>query len=277
MKNIFTKVFITAFMVFLSFNQGALAKSVKFIQITDSHFNTEGIMNNGLSNSQIGLENAIKDINGIAKVDFVVFTGDNIDKANPSELKKFLKEANKLNVPYYVVIGNHEVYKSQKFCKVDYMKMVRRYSKNCRARKANYVFKKNGFVFIVLDGTKEVIPGPSGYFKPPMLKWFDKKLTKYRHSNVIVLQHFPIVAPVVNRSHTTYAIDSYKKVLSKHNNVIAIISGHYHTNGEQMVDGIYHISSPALVEPPHNFKIIEIETVKGQRPQVYTQLRHYEQ
>ena len=30
-----------------------------------------------------------------------------------------------------------------------------------------------------------------------------------------------------------------------------------------MKDGVYHISTPALVEPPHNFKIIEIK-IKSQ-------------
>lgn len=258
--------------------QCAYAKDIKFIQITDSHFSKEGkdYTQRDVENSQSYLEKAIKDINTIPNVDFVAFTGDNIDTANASDLKSFLMIANKLNVPYYVVIGNHEVFKSQKFDKIEYMKIVSKYSKNCRTKSANYSFEKGGIVFLVVDGAKEVIPGPAGYYKKDTLKWLDKELTKYKSKKVVILQHFPIVAPYYNRSHSTYNIPDYEAVLSKHNNVIAIFSGHYHGNGENMKNGVYHVSTPALVEPPHNYKIVEI-TVKNKKDyNIYTQLRHAE-
>lgn len=254
----------------------ASANEIKFIQVTDSHFSStpQSATQRDVENSQKYLENTVKDINGIKDLDFVVFTGDNIDQANPDELKKFLKIANELHVPYYVVIGNHEVFKSQNFDKKKYMEIVRKYSKNCRPNAANYVFKDKGLVFLVVDGAKEVIPGPAGYYKKDTLKWLDKQLTKYKHSKVVILQHFPIIPPYYNRSHSTYDTQDYFAVLKKHTNVIAIISGHYHANGEAMQDGIYHISTPALVEPPHNFKIIEIVNKNHKDYQIYTQLRH---
>jgi len=131
-------------------------------------------------------------------------------------------------------------------------------------------------VFLVVDGAKEVIPGPAGYYKKDTLKWFDKKLTQYKNREVIVFQHFPIVEPYYNRTHSTYNIKDYEDVLKKHSNVIAIVSGHYHANGEAKKDGIYHISTPALVEDPHNYKIVEIEYKNKNDYQVYTRLRHAE-
>jgi 3',5'-cyclic AMP phosphodiesterase CpdA len=181
-----------------------------------------------------------------------------------------------LKVPYYVVIGNHEVFKSQHFDKKEYMKIVSKYSKNCRSKSPNYVFKKKGVVFVVVDGAKEVIPGPAGYYKQSTLKWLDKTLTKYKNDKVVLLQHFPIVEPYFNRSHTTYNVADYQAVLKKHSNVIAIFSGHYHANGENMVDGIYHVSTPALVVPPHNYKVVEISNKNKKDCQIYTQLRHAE-
>lgn len=259
-------------------NQLALAKDIKFIQITDSHFSTTGgdYTQRDVEGSKGYLENTIKDINSISGVDFVAFTGDNIDQANDIALKSFLVIANKLNVPYYVVIGNHEVFKSQNLTKKDYMKIVRKYSKNCRPSGANYVFEKQGLVFVVVDGAKEVIPGPAGYYKKDTLKWLDKTLTKYKHSKVVILQHFPIVEPYYNRTHMTYNVKNYQDVLDKHSNVIAIVSGHFHANGEKMVDGIYHVSTPALVESPHDYKIIEIVGNDTKGYQIYTQLRHAE-
>lgn len=258
--------------------QSVSAKDVKFIQITDSHFSTQGgdYTQRDVEGSKGYLEKTINDINTISGVDFVAFTGDNIDQANDTDLKSFLCIANKLNVPYYVVIGNHEVFKSQNLDKKEYMKIVRKYSKNCRPSGANYVFERDGLVFVVVDGAKEVIPGPAGYYKKDTLKWLDKTLTKYKHSKVVILQHFPIVEPYYNRTHTTYNIKDYQDVLDKHSNVIAIFSGHYHGNGEKMVNGIYHVSTPALVESPHNYKIVEIVGNSKKGYQIYTQLRHAE-
>jgi Icc protein len=254
------------------------SKEIKFIQITDSHVSGfgENYAQREIETSQKVLTNTIKDINSISNVDFVVFTGDNIDQANENDLKSFLKIANHLNVPYYVVIGNHEVFQSQKFGKKEYMKTVSKYSKNCRAKNANYVFKNKGLIFIVLDGAKEVIPGPAGYYKKDTLAWFDKKLQKYKDKKVVVLQHFPVVAPYYNRTHTTYKPENYEAVLKKHSNVIAIFSGHYHANAEVEKDGVYHVSTPALVENPHNYKIVEISLNNKKDYQIYTQLRHAE-
>lgn len=256
----------------------ALANDLKFIQITDSHFSSakEDYTQREVEHSKSVLEKTIEDINSISGVDFVVFTGDNIDTANAADLKIFLKLANTLKVPYYVVIGNHEVFKSQKFDKKEYMKTVRKYSKNCRPSGANYEFEKNGIVFLVVDGAKDVIPGPAGYYKKNTLNWLDKELTKYQGSKVVIFQHFPIVAPYYNRTHSTYNVADYENILKKHSNVMGIFSGHYHANGEKMVDGIYHASAPALVEAPHNYKIIEITGSNKKGYQIYTQLRHAE-
>lgn len=272
-------IIITVFLfLFFSVGTKSYAKDLKFIQISDSHFSPVAIEGSQreVEKSKGILEKTMDDINTIPDVDFVVFTGDNIDQSNDTDLKAFLKMANRLHVPYYVVIGNHEVFKSQKFDKKAYMKVVRRYSKNCRAKNANYVFIKNGFVFIVVDGAKEVIPGPAGYFKKDTLNWLDKQLTKYKNDNVVIFQHFPIVPPCYNRTHATYNVDEYKNVLKKHSNVIAIFSGHYHANGEQMVDGIYHVSTPALVASPHDYKVVEICGSSKKGFNVYTQLRHAE-
>lgn len=255
--------------------QSVYANTIKFIQVTDSHFSALGVeySQRDVENSENVLRKTIDDINCVPDVDFVVFSGDNIDTANALDLVKFLKIANKLKYPYYIVIGNHEVFKSQNLDKKEYMRLVSKYSNNCRYRNANYVFEKKGIVFLVVDGAKEVIPGPAGYYKKDTLKWLDKELTKYKNSKVVIFQHFPIVAPYYNRTHSTYNVKDYEDVLKKHSNVITIFSGHYHANGETMKDGIYHVSTPALVEDPHNYKIVEIDMKNKKDYKIYTQLR----
>lgn len=277
MKNI-TKITLLFLLCLFLAPQCAFSKDIKFVQITDSHFSTNSAeyTQREVETAGENLEKTIDDINTIKDLDFVAFTGDNIDTANANDLKRFLTIANRLSVPYYIVIGNHEVFKSQDLDKKEYMKIVRQYSKYCKPKAANYIFEKKGIAFFVVDGAKEVIPGPAGYYKKDTLAWLDKNLTSYKNKNVVILQHFPIVEPYYNRSHSTYNIQDYENVLKKHKNVIAIFSGHYHANGECKKDGIYHVSTPALVEPPHNYKVVEIEIKDKNDIQIYTQLRHAE-
>jgi predicted phosphodiesterase len=274
-KNLFKKLFLVLVLSFVVTGSG-YAKTIKFVQVSDVNYmlNYDGSEDSGHSKSI--LDSTVKDINGLKNVKFVVFTGDNIDKPSKELLYMFIHSANKLKVPYYVVIGDKEVFKQQQFLKKDYMAEVWKYSNSCHSFKPNYVFKKDGLIFIVVDGAKEVIPGSNGYYRKETLTWLDKKLTNYGKEKVVIFQHFPVVPPYEKESCSTYNVQAYKDMLKKHNNVIAIFSGHYHQNGEQLADGIYHASAPALIDDPHDYKVIEIETSLKSNPQIYTQLRHAE-
>lgn len=254
------------------FSNAVQAKEIRFVQVTDTHFSPENPY------SKKVLQSAVEDINNLNDVSFVVFTGDNIDKQNPDYLKDFVKIVNKLKPRYYLVIGNHDVFRNNGLSKKQYLDTVRNYNffYPINARKPNYVFKKNGYVFIVVDGAKEIIPNNNGYYRKDTLAWLDRKLTKYNKYPVVILQHFPIVPPKDIKSHRTYQAEEYLAMLGKHHNVIAVIAGHYHINGEIMQDGVYHITSPTLLNNPHQYKIIDISTVKGFSSMIYTQLKEVE-
>ena len=58
------------------------AETVKFLQVTDVHFT---------KNNAKYLKEFVNDVNiDFCDLDFVVFTGDNLDKPNPDELWMFL-------------------------------------------------------------------------------------------------------------------------------------------------------------------------------------------
>ena len=65
-------------------------------------------------------------------------------------------------------------------------------------------------------------------------------------------------------------------MLELHDNVIAVISGHFHVNSEIMQNGIYHISTPTLLDNPPVYKIIDIVSKDGLSPIIYTQLKEVE-
>lgn len=252
------------------------AENIKFAQITDVHLS---------ANSEFSinvLKTAIQDINSQPEISFVVFTGDNISNPKEENLKVFAKEIKKLKVPYYVAVGNHDVYKSGGLSKVKYYEILREANPFLLQRSANYKFRRNGFVFLVVDGAKEVIPGSVGYYREDTLKWLEKELSQYdkKQKQVIILQHFPVEYPQgvesSLRTHKTYKVESYKEILSKYHNVLAVITGHFHVNSEQMNDGVYHISSPSLLQMPNAYKIIDIVTTKEFSPIIYTRLKEFE-
>lgn len=253
----------------------ALESSIKFVQVTDAHFDTKTPYKTKV------LTETVKDINRLKGVSFVVFTGDNLNSPNPEDLDDFIRIINKLKAPYYLVLGNHDVFKNKNLSKDQYNEIVRDNNLFWFHRKWNYTFKKRGYTFIVVDGSKEIIPGPVGYYRADTLEWLDKQLTKNEKRPVIIFQHYPIIdSPEFGsahlKSHRTYQPEKYFEVLEKHDNVLSIIAGHFHVNAETMKDGVYHITSPTLLSTPPVYKIIDIVSKDKLSPIIYTQLKEIE-
>jgi len=244
------KFFTFCLFVFLMFYNTAAAKDVKFAQVTDVHF----------KKNSTALVKIVKDINNTSDIDFVVFTGDNIGQPNPQNLEKFLSIVKRLNKPYYIVLGNKDVSKANHLTKKTYMSMVRKVNR-FHPKQTNYVFKKNDIVFIVVDGTKEVIPGVNGVYSKETIAWVDSQLTKNAYNKVVILQHFPLANKPSNEFYYTHNALEYLQMLSKHNNVIAVVSGHFHKNDEVMYNGVYHITSPPASGGV--YKIIDIDVDNG--------------
>lgn len=264
-KNIFLS--ILTIITCLLMQSTVSAENIKFAQVTDVHYKTDSPYRKAV------LEETVKDINNQKDISFVVFTGDNIDSPHTEYLQEFLSVIKKLKVPYYIVIGNHDVFKNGGLSKAKYIEEIHNSNFFYGPRKPSYIFKKNGFVFIVVDGAKEVIPGSMGYYRKDTLTWLDKNLIKNKDFPVIIFQHYPLVEPKVQKSHMTYLKEEYLKLLDKHDNVVAVLSGHYHINGENMRNGVYHISSPTLLNQPNSYKIIDITTTAGFSPMIYTELK----
>ena len=258
------KKFFSVLFLFLFCTISAYANDMRFVQIDGVKYNPED------EASVKTFNNIIKDINKQKNIKFVVFSGDNIAKADKQYLKSFTERANKLKAPYYVILGNKDVNKQKSFGKTAYIKALKKYSKfNASTKQLNYVFEKNQNVFIVVDGSKEVIPMTNGYYKPEVLKWLDEELTKYADKNVIILQHFPIVPPVQKESYYTFKADEYLAMLAKHKNVKAVVSGHFKVNKEEEVNGILHISTAEFPQ----YRIIDIIDCETSNPTFWSTLK----
>ena len=236
------------------------AKELKFAQISDVHLSISENKERKFTENEEQLRKAIKQINKDRKIDFVLFTGDNINKATKKNMARFLRTANKLNKPYYVVIGNHDVFRYNRFDKEDYIHSIWLRHPQMLFKKTNYTFKPNReLVFLVVDGANELIPSQSGYYKPETLEWVNKQLKKYKNKKVVIVQHFPLIPPKAKRSHYTLEPEKYFHIINSYDNVIAILSGHFHHNNTIYKRGIYHMSAPAFSKRPHEYKVITIQ------------------
>lgn len=273
MRRFLSLLFGLLFVAVCALTPKVFAENIKFVQVADVHLSAES------EYSQKVLKSAVDDINKQQNISFVIFTGDNINNPTENNLRTFAKIANKLNVPYYVALGNHDVYKSRGMSKSRYFEILKEENLLFPQKRPNYEFKKNSFVFLIVDGAKEVIPGSVGYYRQDTLKWLDEQLTKNEKKSVIIFQHFPVIYPEGSeselKSHKTYRVEDYKEVLDNHHNVLAVITGHFHMNGESMENGVYHISSPSILALPQAYKIIDIVTTKDFSPIIYTQLREF--
>ena len=253
--------FLTLFLALLVSTGITFAKDMRFIQVSDVKFSA-----NDENNSTEKLINEINKQNGI---EFVIFTGDNIANPKVSDLEKFIANIKKLNVPFYIAIGDKDVNKHKNLSKADYLKILKKQAKKYKPETTNYVFKKNGVVFIVLDGAKDVIPSTNGYYKDETLTWLNSQLNLYSKNNVIIFQHFPIIPPSDKETYYTYKPEKYLAILENHKNVKAIISGHFGINNEIKLNGISHISTAGL---PY-YRVIDVLDYDTKNPTIWAELK----
>lgn len=240
---------LLAFLTVFVISQAGFCKNFKFVQVSDLHYRDD-------LNSVETLDKIINNINNTKNVEFVVFTGDNTANANKKLYTNFLNQANTLKVPYYVVVGNHDVAKTSGFSKADFINVVRKYNKNQKVKNTNFVVKKGDYIFLVVDGARELIPSFGGYYRDNTLSWIDKKLKKYENKNVIIFQHFPIKITMSEKD--TYKNERYEEILAKHTNVKGIFAGHFHTNEEYTKNGIFYSITGQAFGYDGGYKVVNI-------------------
>ena len=241
------KAFKILILLGLFLKLSVLAKEVKLIHITDIDLNTKNAYK---------LQKTIKEINMYKDIDFVVFGGNNIAKADVENLNTFLYLVKKVKKKSFVLLGSNDVLSSSGIDKEFYMKKVRR-AEFRHSAQSNYTFEKNGYLFVAMDGAKQYFKSSNGYYNKEELAWLDKTLEKNKDKKVIVLQHFPLLE-TSSKWLETAKMEEYNEILAKHKNVKVIISGHYGKNQEIKKDEIYHIVTEKYSDTGA-YKVIEID------------------
>ena len=246
--------------------QSYSASSLKFAQVSDVHFST-GTANTTYKltgESSKLLDDAIAQINEIPNINFVMFTGDQIDKSFEKELSAFLPHAEKLTYPWYIAFGNHDTCIGGYLTPAVYLSLVREHNKNFTYTTPYYSFvPQKGYKVIVLDTIIRDRITATGEIGEEQLVWLDEQIKNSPKDTILIFMHVPILEPYNSPSHRLLNADAVETILRKYKNPIAVFQGHYHGAKITQKDNILYVSTPALVSYPNAFRIINVTNYRN--------------
>jgi len=244
----------------------AANNNLRFAQISDSHFSTfeENTSYKFLKKSPELLDDVIFQICTSGPYDFVIFTGDLVNKPKTNELVKFLAHASKLNCPWYAINGNHDIAIDGPLTKDEFRKILNGHNKFMSNQKLYYAFTpKKGFRVICLDSIIDYKLTSNGEISQEQLKWLKNELDEHKKDVIVLCTHVPIDEPYSSSNHRLINEDEVKALLSKYSNPIIVLQGHYHCVRAKQKDNIVYITSPSLVTFPNAYRVININSNKN--------------
>ena len=216
------------------------------------------------------MQKVINDINNQKNIEFVVFTGDNIANPKQENLEYFVKIAKDLKKPYYIALGSKDINKNKHFSKKDYINILKTKSRFYKKIDSpNYVIEKKDIIFIIVDGSKEVIATPMGYYKKSTLDWLETQLSYYSGKNIVIFQHFPLIPPVNKETRATIKPEAYLEILNNYKNVKAIFSGNFNLNSEKDINGIIHFTTANAPQ----YRIVDIKDYESENPTFWSVIK----
>ena len=205
-----------------------------------------------LVNSFSILKNTVEYINSEVKPDFLIHTGDISDRGGISNLRRAKLLLNKLDCPYWTVMGDHDLGCS---CSdFDRCRSDCNYTKTFGGRCLSFDHSKWHFVILGIYPNQEE------------LDWLRNDLAKNSHP-IIFATHRLIVADrltlglakrYLNVELLMPRAKGVRAVLKNCGNVRLCLSGHCHSNFRWDRDKTTFISTAALVETPHQFALLKV-------------------
>jgi len=189
-------------------------------------------------------EKTIEFINENINADFLIHTGDITENGALTDLETVKGILKKLKFPYYTVMGDHDGIKSQNYLTT--------------FQKRSYSFDCKNWHFVILS----IFPDEQE------LKWFENDVSENCSKPIIFATHRLVVSDkftvflarvFYQNSHLFMPeAERVKNILKNFSNIKIVLSGHCHSNFHWEKDNIHFISTSALVEPPHQFRLFEI-------------------
>ena len=244
-------------------------KVLHFVHISDTHVSFEHEKNKAkLKKGSVKvLKTAVKQINSLKDIDFVIATGDLINKPKEELLNNFFQITDALNPPLYVTLGNHDIGVNVPLTKE---KLIKRFYERENAtsftnQMSYYSFHPNNKVIVIcLDTTSSSFRSRLGRIDHEQLFWFKNQLERNRDKLVIIAMH---VSPVDPFNKNRFFFDPSKKdfldMIKSYKNIIGILTGDYHIARIFKKHKKWFVITPATVRYPGAFREIIITESKS--------------
>jgi outer membrane protein assembly factor BamB/predicted phosphodiesterase len=181
-------------------------KSFRFAFISDTHIGSP----NGAAEED--LRSTVRDINEMTGIDFVVITGDVTELGTDAELKLAKQILDSLNIPYYIIPGNHDTGWSES----GGGSFITIFGND------KFLFDHNGIRFMGC-ASGPYVRMSDGHVPRNAVLWMDSALKKTTPLQpLIFLNHYPI----------DNSLDNWYEIVErlKNHNTLAILCGHGHAN-----------------------------------------------
>ena len=243
----------------------AANNNLRVAQVSDAHFSSfeENTSYKFLKKSPELLDDVIFQINTSGPYDFVMFTGDLVNKPKVSELEKFISHANNLVYPWYAIDGNHDISIDGPLTKRKFLETLAASNDNMQQENIYYAFTpKKGFRVICLDSIIDYKLTSNGEISNEEFMWLTQELEKHAKDTIIVCSHVPIIEPFSSPNHKMQNEYEVRKLLKTHKNPLIVLQGHYHTTKIIQDDNMLVVACPSLVTYPNSFRVVNINSNK---------------
>ena len=197
----------------------------------------------------------INKVNNEIKPDVCINLGDMIQASKNKEqdiknLKHIWKKLQGFNVPFYTLIGNHEL---------KAVESNREIMDILGYENATYGIDMNGYhlLFVGTDTNPEDEKRRTQYISDTDLEWIEQDLNSNKDKKVIVFSHFGVAEDDMKGNfYFEENIDGgmlmnrekLKAILQKHNNILSVFCGHQHWTKTIRENGIPYYMLGALTE-----------------------------
>jgi len=239
---------------------------VVFAVITDPHMGSSEPSNTNkmFHYNQDILKWMIEEINSKSDIDFVLVAGDITKDSEPINHVRAKDLLDKLNVPYYVIPGNHDVQKTSVENEMGIEDFVNIYQGHGYTLDRPYysLDPVPGVHLVALDSASDpsLANAWGGNLSEEQLAWLDEDLNTSQDRTVILMTHHALINHSGKNDSNWYINnrDAIKTIMKDHGAQI-IFTGHLHITDIAEEDGIYDISCPGTSTYPLAFRMATLE------------------
>lgn len=230
--------FGSAVLLLLGLWAGALGlranEAFRFAWLSDTHV--------GSATAADDLRAAVRDINTLTNIAFVVISGDITEYGSRAQLLLAREILSQLTIPCHLVPGNHDTKWSESGA-TDFPRVF---------GADRFMFEHGGYRFIGLHQGPLMRMG-DGHFAPQDLRWLDEVLAETGDQPVIFVTHYPL----------DDSIDNWFEALNrlKRANTQVALVGHGHANHKldfEGVPGVMGRSNLRARQPAGGFTLVEV-------------------